>query len=188
MSGLTIWPQVCHWEGESSDVVLSRATVILVSKHEGWGHTQGRRLANLVGTQQAATDVDTCVAPLLVARPQCQGSFQGFGEEHLQVTGTHAAAREPSVGLFRFTPKILSAIHKNNRRRIPPNLISGSGRPRSRNSQAVRWSLRSARTIPPRLECQSLFRRTHSALAGAAGVDSKTGAAIHHPAAPGESD
>lgn len=103
--------------------------------------------------------------------------------EHTRVTVAFAAAQELSVRTIRFTPKILSAIQKQDCRGVPPRMILGSGDP----CFEFGARLRPTRTIPPQLGNQLTFRRTHAALSGATGVDSKTGAAIHRPVAPGES-
>ena len=105
-----------------------------------------------------------------------------------QVGQKLAAAREPSAAPFPFTPKILSAIiQQGNRRVFLPETISGGG--------DVLWpagvsrtSLRYPRTIPPQPGVQHPPAGTHQTLSGAAGVDNKTGAAIHATAAPGESE
>jgi len=98
-----------------------------------------------------------------------------------------AAAQEPTVRLTLPTPIILSAIKKSHSK-IPPGLILGGGEFFPRNGVAGRmsFSLRSTRTSPPQLGNQHSFGRALLALPGATGVDSKTGAAIQRPVAPGE--
>lgn len=88
---------------------------------------------------------------------------------------------EPSVGVSTPEPKILSAI-KTNPRNFPPGTILDG----ERSFPASTLSLRSARTRPPQLGNQPLFRGTLRASSGGDGVDSKTGAAIQRPALPGE--
>jgi len=109
-------------------------------------------------------------------------------------TGTLAAAQDPSVISIRYLPNILSGFRWQNRRQVSPSLVLGSGEPRWQNSWPPHRaagnnlaSLRPTRTLPPLVGDQPSFRRTHRALPGATGVDSKTGAAIHRPVAPGES-
>jgi len=103
-----------------------------------------------------------------------------------KATGTLAAAQEPSVISIRYLPNILSGFHWQSRRQVSPGLILGSGEPCWQNSWPPHRaagnnlaSLRPTRTLPPLVGNQPSFRRAHRALPGAAGVDSKTGAAIH---------
>ena len=143
-----------------------------------------------VGVRTVATAPPMTGLPLnginrldLPLRGCSSGSYgRGFG------TGTFAAARELSVGSHRVTtPRILSAIREQNHRQVLPGLASGGGEPVLQASRTMRTSLRPARTKPPQLGNQSTFHRTQAALPGATGVDSRMGAAIHRPVAPGES-
>jgi hypothetical protein len=112
---------------------------------------------------------------------RCHSSLQALFCNLTESTGNLAAAQEPSVISFLDSPKILSAFHRQSRRQDTPDLILSGGEPCWH-----RTSLRPMRTSSPRLDNQPSFRRTHTALPGATGVDSKTGAAIHEPVVPGE--
>lgn len=98
-----------------------------------------------------------------------------------------AAAWDPSAVSFRITPNILSAIKQGNRRVVLPETISGGGDVLWQ-AGVPRTSLRSAQTRPPQPGIQHLSAGALQTLSGAAGVDTKTGAAIHATAAPGESE
>ncbi len=113
---------------------------------------------------------------------RCQKSLSG--QAYRSLTGKLAAAREPAVVSIQLTPNILSAIDQQVCRLFPPYLLPGSGEP-FRQSLT---SLRSMRTVSPELGNQQSFRRTHSALPGATGVDPSTGAAVHQTVAPEESE
>ena len=104
-----------------------------------------------------------------------------------QVGQEFAAAREPSVDSRKFTPNILSAIYHDNRRIVLPETISGGGDV-LRQVGVSRTGLRFPRTGPPQPGVQHLSAGALQTLSGAAGVDTKTGAAIHATAAPGESE
>ena len=125
---------------------------------------------------------------------RCHVLFPGQGNDRGKVQGRPAAAQGPSEVSNRFTPKILSAIVKQNRRNSLPGLILGGGpvcptelqAPR-RAAGILRAGLRPIRTIPSQPGNQQLFGRMHAALPGAIGVGSSTGAATHRPVAPEES-
>ncbi len=126
---------------------------------------------------------------------RCHSSQVAHHSNPAKSTGILAAAQEPSVITIPSSPKILSAFRRKNRRQDSPGLILGGGGPcwrtswpRNRAAGNNQASLCLTRTLPPRLGNQLLFRRTHTALTGAIGVDSKTGAAIHRPVAPEESE
>ena len=102
-----------------------------------------------------------------------------------EVMQRFAAAREPSVDSFPFTPIILSAIKQGNRRVVLPETISGGGDVFPK-AGVPRVSLRSLRAGTSQVQIQLLSAGTQETLTGAAGVDTKTGAAIHATAAPGE--
>ena len=94
-----------------------------------------------------------------------------------------AAAQEPTLYQNLPTPIILSAtVVTDHRKSLPGLLLSGGEFFRG----SLLMSLRPARTIPP-VQSHKLFRGTHLALPGIAGVDTKTGAAIQRPVIPGES-
>ncbi len=124
---------------------------------------------------------------------RCHGFFEARHRNHAKSTGILAVAQEPSVISIPYSPNILSAFRWQSRRQVLPSLILGDGEPCWQDSWPHRaagnnrTSLRSTRTLPPLVGNQPSFRRTHRTLPGAAGVDSKTGAAIHRPVAPGES-
>lgn len=124
---------------------------------------------------------------LVSLRRRCHNSLRYRPNQFSEFTGNFAAARELSVVSNRNMPNILSAIQVYNPRLVPPYLILGSSKP-CNPSAAKTLSLRSDRTMPPQLGNQLSFGRTHSALPGTTGVGSKTGAAIHEPVVPGESE
>lgn len=107
--------------------------------------------------------------------------------EFTNIAGTLAAAREPSAFPTLNLPNILSAIQDQNPRLVPQYTILGSSSPCNFLTTKVS-SLRSDRVMPPQLGNQKLSGGTHSTLPGTTGVGSKTGAAIHEPVFPGESD
>ena len=125
---------------------------------------------------------------------RCQSLREVHRSNPRKSTGILAAAREPSVVSILPSPKNLSAFYRQRRRQNSPSPILGGGEPCRRNGYPLlratprqSTSLRSMRTSSPRLGNQPMFARTHTALAGTIGVDSKTGAAIHGPVVPGES-
>ncbi len=106
---------------------------------------------------------------------RCHRFFRGQGHIHRVFSRKLAAAREPAVGSTLVTPNILSAIDQQVCRRVLPCLLPGGGESFRQNFT----SLRSTRTVSPKLGNQQSFRRSHSALPGATGVDPSTGAAVH---------
>ncbi len=127
-------------------------------------------------------------------RRRCRHSFEVCHNNSGKPTGILAAAQEPSGISVCYSSNILSAFRWQNRRQVSPGLILGGGDPcwlnpwpPHRAAENKRTSLRSTRILPPPEGNQPSLRRTHTALPGAAGVDSKTGAAIHRPVAPEES-
>ncbi len=146
------------------------------------------------GTRTDASVPRTTGQPLMGMRRvgslpgRCQNSPSAPADNQAEFAGHVAAARELSVRSISPTPKILSAIHEQDRRKIPPCPIPSGGEPCCEHWLAVQTSLRSTRTVPPRPGHHPSSGRTHSALPGATGVDSKTGAAIHQSVAPGESE
>lgn len=118
---------------------------------------------------------------------RCHIFSQYRWSEFANITGALAAARELSAIPTRNLPNILSAIQVLNPRLVPPYTILGSGSP-CNFPPAKSSSLRSDRTMPPQVGNQQVSGGTHSTLPGTTGVGSKTGAAIHEPVFPGESD
>lgn len=106
---------------------------------------------------------------------RCHNSVPAVGHSHTGFSRKLAAAREPAVVSIRETPNILSAIDQQVCRQSPPCLLPGGG---DRFHQ-IFSSVRPTRTVSPKLGNQQSFRRTHSALSGATGVDPSTGAAVH---------
>lgn len=98
-----------------------------------------------------------------------------------EVPGSTAAAQEPSAVPTFDTPKNLSAM-KQNHSRTQPYLRLGGGH----SFRKLDTSLRSRQIVPPHLGSQLWSPGTHETLPGAAGVDTKSGAAIQRPVAPGE--
>jgi hypothetical protein len=123
---------------------------------------------------------------LAIPRRRCQ-EFVLYGQaQFLNLTGTLAAVQEPAVHPAQNLPSILSAIQKYNPRLVPSNKIPDSSIPC--RASAMPTSLRSHRTMPPLAVQQHSSGEAHSTAPGMTGVDSKTGAAIHEPVIPGESD
>ncbi len=146
------------------------------------------------GTRTDASVPRTAGQPLMGMRRlgslpgRCQNSLPAPAAKQAEFARDVAAAREPSVRSIPPTPQILSAIHEQDCRKIPPCPISSGGEPCCEHWLAVQTSLRSTRTVPPQPGHHPSSGRMHSALPGATGVDSKTGAAIHQSVAPGESE
>ena len=116
---------------------------------------------------------------------RCPDAVDGFTRRTFGATRGVAAARELPVGSVRCQPRTLSAIHHPQ---VSPTM-SDPGRRRTalQNLWFIRASLCPMRTPPPQPGNRQSFHRTHTALPGAAGVDTKKGAAIHPPVAPEES-
>lgn len=129
-----------------------------------------QRLEEVIRTDVSAPSRTSLSAGRLDAR---SGRCRNFA-------GKNSAVGEPSVGVSRPEPKILSAI--TDPREFPPYMIPNGGL----FFPALLLSLRSAGIRPPQLGNQSMFRRMLLASPGSTGVDSKTGAAIQRPALPGE--
>jgi len=125
---------------------------------------------------------------LTPSRCRCQRILSHRTAQFLNLTGTFAAVQEPAVHPHQNLPSILSAIQKYNPRLVPLTKILGSSTPCTVFALAMPTSLRFHRTMPPQAVQQHSFGETHSTAPGMTGVDSKTGAAIHVPVIPGESD
>lgn len=93
--------------------------------------------------------------------------------------GGSVAAQGPSMVPTLVTPMNLSAIKPNHRENQPCLPLGGD--------RSFEFSgLRSVRTVPPHLVHQMGSGGTQLTLSGASGVDTKSGAAIQCPGAPGE--
>lgn len=119
---------------------------------------------------------------------RCHKSLGAVARNRAEITRKLAAAREPSVDSLQGMTRTMSVIPHMCRRTNLPDLIPGGEMFLFRqNRLEMQTSLRSTRTAYPSTGKQQSFGRTHSALPGAIGVDTKKGAAIHRPVAPGES-
>lgn len=174
---------------------MGRAAVRRVPQRDGWGQTDERGQSG-TGTRRGGTNWTRKDTPPPAARRLLQAwrrrgagirtdstapasTGQPLNGTHRvgslsrrchQVTRKIAAARELPVGSIRCQPRILSAIRKLDHRAIPPCLIPSSGEPRELNFEFVSYANR-----PPQPGNRHSFRRTHTALPGATGVDTKEG-------------
>jgi len=123
----------------------------------------------------------------LWSRPSRGKALSDIRQHVPQAGQRFAAVRDPSAVSFRTTPNILSAIKQGNRRVVLPETISGGGDV-LRQAGVSCTGLRFSRTRPPQPGIQHLSAGALQTLSGAAGVDTKTGAAIHATVAPGESE
>jgi len=138
--------------------------------------------ANGTRTEISAPHRAGLLADRLVDRTCRCPDFRIAVEMFNDFAGKDIVVQEPSVGVSTPEPKILSAIKLDPRIILPGMILNGE---RS-FPESIFSSLRSARTRPPQLGNQPMFRGTLQASSGSDGVDSKTGAAIQRPALPGE--
>ena len=115
---------------------------------------------------------------------RCHNFFPVRASVFAWVCTVLAAARELSARPTRTKPRISSVLYEDDRRKILPSPILSGGGTTWPGSCATQASLCPTRT-PPLLGNHHSFRRTHTTLPGATGVDSSTGAAVQRPVALG---
>lgn len=151
-----------------------------------WTATSAPAETSLTPTGKSRLDPSPRHSRTLWSRPSRGKALSDIRQQVPQAGQRFAAVRDPSAVSFRITPKILSAIYYDNRRVVLPGTISGGGDV-LRQAGVSRTGLRFTRTRPPQPGIQHLSAGALQTLSGAAGVDTKTGAAIHATVAPGES-
>ena len=152
-----------------------------------WTATSAPAETGLTLTGKSRLDLSPRHSRTLWSRPSRGKALSDIRQHESQAGQRFAAVRDPSAVSFRTTPKILSAIKQGNRRVVLPGTISGGGDV-LRQAGVSRTGLRFTRTRPPQPGIQHLSAGALQTLSGAAGVDTKTGAAIHATVAPGESE
>ena len=152
-----------------------------------WTATTAPAETGLTLTGKSRLDLSPRHSRTLWSRPSRGKALSDIRQQVPQAGQRFAAVWDPSAVSFRTTPNILSAIKQGNRRVVLPGTISGGGDV-LRPAGVSRTGLRFTRTRPSQPGIQHLSAGALQTLSGAAGVDTKTGAAIHATVAPGESE